>query len=398
MLYSNPDAADNNEIIMIKRTLLRKTVYRWHKLAVTELQKGPKKGKWKTYVNVDGKRKEIIRKTEDELYEALFDFYVTQQNKSSSLKEVFKLLCIHKEEHLGRSEHTVYIDKNRFEIISPEIRNKPIMEITAEDIESWVVNEYLKSIPRPDALIRMFQLLSQIFEYGIEKDLCVKNPMIHVKARNYLNKCSTKRKADEEREFSEEELEEIFMETQKTPDNVHALMIQVAMETGLRAGEIVVLHKDDIKGEYISVHRQQLKGKDDEGHEVIYEVGYTKDERTHPSGGRQIPITPVCRNALNLAMALPGESEYLFHDEAGKMAKKESYEQYLNRLCTRLGTNAKHNHAFRLAFNSRMIRLGLSAADRALILGHDVSTNERIYSITDKRRLSNIRDLLAVYG
>ena len=396
MLYSNKDAADDYEVRMLKKALQKRTVDNWHKQAVSEIQNGPKKGKWKTYVYVNGKRKEIIRKTEEEIYTVLFDIYLEEQKKNVTFEEVFQMLCMHKSEHLGRSEQTVYIDQKRFECINISIRNKVISEITAEEIQGWVIKEYLKTVPKPDALRKMFQLLSQVFEYGIEKDLCVRNPMIHVKARDYLGKCSTERKTEEEREFSEEELEDILRETQKDQKNVHALMIRTAMETGLRAGEIAALHKDDIKGDYIHVHRQQIRTKDEAGCEKLFEVGYTKDERTHPSDGRRVPITPACREALDLALELPGESEYLFHDADGQMAKKVSYEQYLNRLCTRLGTKAKHNHAFRLAFNSRMIRLGISSADRALILGHDVSTNERIYSITDKRRLSNIRDLLAV--
>ena len=55
----------------------------------------------------------------------------------------------------------------------------------------------------------------------------------------------------------------------------------------------------------------------------------------------------------------------------------------------------EHNYqAFRMAFNSRLIELGFSASDRALILGHEVQTNEAHYSLTDKRRLVVIKDRL----
>ena len=50
------------------------------------------------------------------------------------------------------------------------------------------------------------------------------------------------------------------------------------------------------------------------------------------------------------------------------------------------------NHAFRMAFNSKLIEYDFSSADRALILGHDVQTNEAHYSLTDKRRLNLIID------
>ena len=45
-----------------------------------------------------------------------------------------------------------------------------------------------------------------------------------------------------------------------------------------------------------------------------------------------------------------------------------------------------------MAFNSRLIEIGFSPSDRALILGHEVQTNESHYSLTDKRRLNSIKE------
>lgn len=47
-----------------------------------------------------------------------------------------------------------------------------------------------------------------------------------------------------------------------------------------------------------------------------------------------------------------------------------------------------------MAFNSRLIEMGFSASDRALILGHEVQTNEAHYSLTDKRRMEDIKNRL----
>lgn len=38
--------------------------------------------------------------------------------------------------------------------------------------------------------------------------------------------------------------------------------------------------------------------------------------------------------------------------------------------------------------------MGFSASDRALILGHEVQTNEAHYSLTDKRKLNDIKKRL----
>ena len=76
------------------------------------------------------------------------------------------------------------------------------------------------------------------------------------------------------------------------------------------------------------------------------------------------------------------------------MISKDSYERNLRKRCKRLGTLPRNNHAFRIAFNSRLIELGFSASDRALILRHEVQANGAHYSLTDKRRLDEIKKRL----
>ena len=80
------------------------------------------------------------------------------------------------------------------------------------------------------------------------------------------------------------------------------------------------------------------------------------------------------------------------------MISKNTYAQNLRRFYKEHGISTTHNHAFRMAFNSRLIELGFSSADRALILGHEVQTNEAHYSLTDKRRLAGIRDRMMQKG
>lgn len=170
-------------------------------------------------------------------------------------------------------------------------------------------------------------------------------------------------------------------------------MTLLASETGMRAGELSAVLKSDISGGFIHVHRQLLRNEND-GHYVFFEVEYTKDEKKHPHGGRYIPITPECQEIIDLALLLPGDSDHLFHYSDGRTVTTDTYEQNLSRRCSRLGIETTNNHAFRVAFNSRLIERGFSPADRALILGHAVETNERNYSVSDRRRLDDIRKRL----
>ena len=65
--------------------------------------------------------------------------------------------------------------------------------------------------------------------------------------------------------------------------------------------------------------------------------------------------------------------------------------QYLRRVCHSLGIEITHNHAFRVAFNARLIADNIDGNDRSLILGHSMQTNERHYSFSDQRRLDRIK-------
>ena len=211
---------------------------------------------------------------------------------------------------------------------------------------------------------------------------------------DYAKDCDHGKKRDEERAFSEGECELLRDDALRHQSNPRSLMRLFAMATGLRVGELSALLWTDVLDDFIHVHRQQVRDKS-KGQQEFYDVEYTKDERRHNHGGRYIPRTAEVNEVLELAKKLTGESQYVFHDKNGKAIAKDSYEQNLRRACDRLGIETSNNHAFRIAYNSRLIEKGLSPADRALILGHAVQTNEHHYSISDRRRLDEIRQKLS---
>ncbi|WP_196808597.1 tyrosine-type recombinase/integrase [Butyrivibrio sp. AC2005] len=358
--------------------------------------KGRKKGMWKTYVYVEGKRKEFLGKDEFELYDKLYDYYTKIDNASKTLISVFEQLCSYKKTVMMRSQNTIDDDRSFFSNVSTELQTSAIQDITEDDVRYWIVNDFVLKHPKVSRFKKTLQLLDQVFEYGRRKKACTENPMSYIPISDYLRYCDTSKKTDEEKAFSENELRRISEDTQSQQSNPRALMALLAMETGCRAGELPAIHVDDINDDYIHIHRQQLRESDPEtGKNRIYEVSYTKDERTHPHDGRYIPLTDKAKAVIKAAHNIPGKSVYLFHDpNSDAMVTKDSYSHNLRKRCLRLGCVPTNNHAFRMAFNSRLIRLGFSADDRALILGHEVQTNESHYSLTDKRRLDEIKSRL----
>ncbi len=370
----------------------RKYVDTHHTQKISQMHsKTYKNGWWKTYVYVDGKRKELVRKTEEELYSLLYDFYRALEEAPKTFADAVNLLMDRKENQLNRSHNTIVDNRRYLSYPSYKIQTKPLNEVSEEDLRKWLVTEYMPTKPKETALRKTLQLLKELFRFGITQKFCSTNPAEYIMFDDYVKDCDHSKKTAEERAFSEEELITLREDSLRTPTSPRALMTLLAMETGMRAGELAALHTSDIQGDFIHVHRQQLRDTKT-GHQEFSFVDYTKDERKHPHDGRYVPITSACAEVLKLAKQLPGTSKYLFHDKDGNWITKDSYEQNLRRRCARLGIETHHNHAFRVAFNSRLIEMGFSPSERAYILGHAVETNERNYSVTDTRRRFDMRD------
>ena len=392
MLLFQQGGLEDAEVKEMITKAKRNFVESHHTLKVSQMHSSSYKNDWwKTYVyDENGKRKEIVRKTEEELYTVLFDHYKRMNAPVETFEYAFKLLMKRKRNELGRSPQTILDDTRYFSYLSENLKKKRLSEITESDLRTWLVKSYMPTKPKETALRKMLQLLNQVFKYGMSQKLCFENPAEYITHDDYVKDCDLSKKRDEERAFSEEECTKLRNEALKYPKNPRSLMRLLSMATGMRAGELSALLWEDVLDDFIHVHRQQILDKSS-SHQAFYDVEYTKDERKHPHGGRYIPRTSEINEVIELAKQLAGESDYVFHDKAGEQISKTSYELHLRRACDRLGIDTSNNHAFRIAFNSKLIEKGLSPADRALILGHAVQTNEHHYSVSDKRRLDTIR-------
>ena len=396
LLKRNPEIA---QLLtdMTNKKAKRLYVHEKHKHTIAQLNSKNKKldGYWSTHVYVDGKRKAVLKSTEDEIYNYLFDFYHEQDDKTKTYSEVFSSFIDSKRDR-GRSEITLKEYRRYHRYIPDIIANKDIALITEEEIRKWFVKEFLSRNPKKEAMKKMLQQVKAVFAYGMRKGYCFSNPALNILAEDYYKFCDLSSRLNEERSFSDEEIDKLRSYCLEDRQNPHAVMMLVAMETGMRAGELAALKKTDVDANYIRVHRQQLLVFDDESCKKRYQryVEYTKNEKANPKGGRLIPITEECQKALEIAYELPGESEYVFHHADGRPALKDSYGYYLRRRCKALGIKTSHNHAFRVAFNARLIEAGVDCNERCLVLGHSMQTNERHYSFSDRRKVEDVRNKL----
>lgn len=394
MLLLNSDAESADIIKVMLLQAKKDYVSKVHPYAITRIGKGAKAGRFKTYVGQP--RREVSRQTEKDLYEYLYDLYKAEGKRRQTFQSVFEERLNYLQMKLNRSGKTISDYRsiyNRF--IPDDFGSRMISEIKAEDVQELVGSQCRQLKPKEEALKKAIQMITATFTYAFRSGYIAVNPALQLDVTCYYKDCDLTVKTGDQKEFSDAELDLLTADAWKHRTNPRALMSMMAKETGMRAGELTALHKEDIESGYIHIHRQQLIDESKKGPDRYYEVSYTKDERMHPHDGRRFPITEPVQSIIDLAEKIPGESDYLFHNPDAKgPIGKDTYEQYLSRRCAALGIRTTNNHAFRMAVNSRFISQGLSPAERALLLGHAVQTNERHYSLTDKRQLSALSEKL----
>ena len=374
-----------------------------HPYAITHLSSGAKQGYWKTKIKDDqhNERRDILRRNEKDLYQYLYEYYQAQAKKTQTYKEIF-------EEYLdylrvmrdlkAKTLVTYHCTYDRF--VTPAFGDLCIADITELHVIKLLRDRCAALHPKAEGFKKFVQQLRGVFRYAIRQGYRNSDPTISVDLACYYRKCDTTRKPAEQKEFSDVEIGLLMNAAEKDLSNPRALLMMLARETGMRAGELVALQNCDVSSDMIHIHRQLLNQKTSDISASLnsyHEVPYTKDERQHPHGGRYYPIDDHIRRILELARNIPGDSSYVFHEPNDcSPIKKDGYEQYLSRLCRRLGISVTNNHGFRMHRNSEFIAIGLSSAERAVLLGHAVQTNERFYSLADQRLLSSIVQKLAL--
>lgn len=388
-----------------------------HPYSLTLSNSSQHRGSWVSNVPIDISapstgRRQIRRSTEDQLYEAIYEYYQCQFNASVSLIQVHDEYFNYLRTERNIAEKTIQTYQssyNRF------IKGLFDDSVSVAEIETAMINELIvsrcsqaneqaqknsdeKCMMTYTALTKFISLLTNIFDFAIRQQYCSTNPTIGIRAMDYRKWCRTGRKHAEEKEFSDDEVTRILSQLDTTNPRDNA--IRLAAATGMRVGELLAIHVDDLltcdnipvdpdhikDAAKIHIHRQLVYSGSD-----YVEVPYTKNEKDFKADGRYFPVSDEVRVALILIQSSIGSSKYLLHDlDSDAPLKKDGYMHRLRKHCQKAKTEATNNHAFRMRLNHLLESKGFTSLERAMLLGHKMETNERFYSLVDSRRYKEI--------
>lgn len=395
-IIESVDAVNEIEMITAKEKRLKKSLVL--KAHTTEDGK-PRKIKyqeskelWQT-IMPDGKR--MYAKTEDGLIDKLFDYYHLTIQKTT-IHDLFLEALSEKEQTEDVATDTIRQYEYAYKrSISEELGKKDITAISGKDLQKYTLDLVKSTELTKNAFLEYKGVLNLTFDYAMRNEIITTNPVATINNKKYYKSCKQKASSPKDNILSEEEIKLVIATvrhymTSKRYDGyfINGYAILLAIETGMRAGELCSLKWSDVMENALHIHSQQLNNKV-QGGKTYYYVPWTKNEKGESKGGRMFPLTDAIKDILDELKSLQEEmgisSEYIFCHPDGEWIKTDAYETCLRRLMKSLKLKVTHNHAFRKTLNSNVFikKLKLPVTQRAELLGHSVATNEKHYSFTD---------------
>ena len=372
-------------------TMINKIAFvnKYHTAAIY-FPKGKRKG-WTTYVGKGKERRPVQRKTKEDLYEYLYEYY---KYSDLTLQQLFDRYLQYRKDVLDRSAKTIEADTcNFYRIADKAFRGRLFGKITEDDWRALIVRALKTKDLNPDNIKRFILIVKRLYDYAARSQIDVKNVSACLDYSEYYKSCKLQKV--KEQIFTEDEQNKICNLMWSKINNPRAQMILLSAETGMRIGELAALHWEDIEEHDIHICRQQILDTSTKPHHY-FEVNYTKDERRRIPEGRWFPITvniriilEACRNYQN-SLGLSFRPDHVFCDSNGMPIKKDTAGKFLKRCCKSLNIEVTHNHAFRKSLNSNVLEaMDISPQVRAYILGHSVRINLMNYSC---KRRENAQD------
>ncbi|MCD8119439.1 MAG: tyrosine-type recombinase/integrase [Lachnospiraceae bacterium] len=356
------------------------------------------------YRDIDGKRKRVyavtlqeLREKEKKIQRDLQDGINTKGGEIT-LNEMFQA-CMALKCNLKDSTRHNYLIMWENRVENSDIGKMKICQLRQMHIATFctdLINEGLA-----DSTVKLLHfLISNTLEVAVENDLIRKNP-----AKNARTKGGTKKEKVALTRKQQSDLME-FLEEEDNIYAIHRPMIQLALATGLRVGELTGLRWSDVDYKEKVLHiRQQLVYKNLDGKGCTFHIRELKTD----AGRRDIPLTDSVRESLRQQreysqmlgrdaekMIVDGVSDFVFTNKNGKPYATNAINAFLdnivndfNKAAWRAGREADSlphisAHILRHTACTRFAESGLDPKVLQYIMGHaDIGVTMNIYTHLD---------------
>lgn len=255
---------------------------------------------------------------------------------------------------LKESTYASYSNKLQLHIL-PSIGNRELDKITAYDIDALV--KRLSITLAPSSIQLVFRIVRKCFETAKEQGYLYLNPC----AQTSLPKVEKKKV----QALTREQQKAVERESLK---NEKGLPILLALETGMRIGEICALKWADIDFQSSLLHVKRTKQRIGLSSATGQRTKLVETDPKTTSAKRTIPLTKKIREAL-LYWKKNTNSEFVISND-GKSIEPRTISYRFERIKKKLGLFGMSFHVLRHTFATRCDELGVNIAAISSLLGH----------------------------
>ena len=366
-------------------------------------------GKWYTCLPDEEKlqkRKKVKRNSRSEIEEIVIRYWKEHDNNTSNYKvsnmtvhEVFDLWIVWKHEYRNLSSSSVTRYTSAFQKYFEPIKDKKIADISSLYLEDYVLDLFKQYKLTSKAWSDVHILLKGIWKYSKRRNF-TKLDIDDFFDELDLGKCMFRKqnKTDSVEVFSSDEISKLVEFINNNPTQTY-LAIKLALETGLRVGELSTLKTSDIdfQKKVIHVSRREVRYKDNSGYHYDVEEG-TKGEID--SEGilkvRDVYINNETIKTIKQIMKLHIGSEWLFVKLNGDRKLSHDFTIVCYKLCDKVGISRRSIHKCRKTYASVLLNAGKPESFVKAQLGHaDIKTTQLHYlrdssSLNEKEEYLNV--------
>lgn len=305
-----------------------------------------KDGRYITKVLHDNGKKQINGKSEQELFQKLYDFYFPVT--APTLQELFEQWMIYRRDNTATKKKTLLESKNEWNkfFAKSELADSPIDKIKPVHILRFFRNLTKNREYTQKRISNARSVLNGIMTYAIEEELISHNPVSEVNFRQFTYKPVE----NQDDVFSIEDAVKLltYLENIMEP---YALAIRLDFNLLIRIGELKALRWDDVdfNEKTIYIHQQCLieREMDDDLNFQSRSTIISSQMKGYTSYGfRKQPLTPEAIHILELAKQLNPTGAYIFMP-SNRLMTTDSFNRRLKKYCKEAGVTYHSSHKIR---------------------------------------------------
>ena len=347
-----------------------------HKYAISTRKNG---GGYQTrYIDENGKCHVITGRSEDALYNRLYELYFGEKAKIRMCDLFEEWLQERAKTNLSPRTLKKYREAYEKYLEGTVIDTTPIARLTAA-----IVTEFFNDLIAEHKLSdkqygNIIVIPNKLFSYAVFKGITPQNPMTDTMINRRALKHTRAAKTSDRvyYEVERKKFIDALMELLETePDRSDYYAILLLWVLGLRIGELTALKWSDIDYDAKEVHIQRMESRGDDNRPEI--LDHCKGNS--PTADRFLPISDYEINLFaqirKLNKRCGFESEYVFMGYNYKAAKVErrtnkNIDSSIRRICRKAGIPEKSAHDIRRSVASMLFVKGESLESIRKFLGH----------------------------